>query len=36
VPQIAVARLVGGDWTKNEGLIRHILILPTGLARLQL
>jgi type II secretion system protein H len=36
VPQVAVGRLVSGDWSKNEGLIRHVLILPTGLARLQL
>lgn len=36
VPQIAVARAPSGDFSKAEGLVRNVLILPTGLARLAL
>jgi hypothetical protein len=33
VPQVSVARTYSGA---NEGLVRKVLILPTGIARLQL
>jgi type IV fimbrial biogenesis protein FimT len=37
VPQIAIGRLASAfDFTSNEGLVRNVLLLPTGLARLQL